>query len=103
MDARQTPDEPTCSRCRRVLPRGGGYRLPGGERRCIRCIWRHRLIVRRALVTALLVGSVLTLINQGDRLLAGDVSAPLLLKVALTYCVPYCVSISGAIGMSRVR
>ena len=92
-----------CARCRRVLPAAGGYRLPNGERRCGRCVWRHRAIVRRALITALIVGTILTLVNQGDRLLAGDLSGPMLLKMGLTYCVPYCVSTSGAVGMSRVR
>lgn len=47
-------------------------------------------IVRLALRTALVVGSLLNLINQGDALL-GD--APLdVLKLGLTYLVPYCVS-----------
>ena len=102
-DTPRTTGEGICGRCRRALPRAQGYRLPDGERRCIRCVWRHRLIVRRALITALIVGTVLTIINQGDRLLAGEYSAPMFIKIALTYCVPYCVSTSGAIGMSRIR
>lgn len=80
-----------------------GYRLPIGEFRCRRCVWRHPLIVRRALITALIVGTVLTIINQGDRLLTGDVTAGVLVKIGLTYLVPYCVSTSGAVGLSRLR
>ena len=42
---------------------------------------------------ALLVGSLLALINYGDRiLLYGDMRALDWLKLAVTYCVPYCVA-----------
>ena len=92
-----------CARCGGPLAERSGYRLPDGERRCVRCVWRHRAIVRRALVTALIVGTILTIINQGNHLLAGEISWPLLLRIGLTYLVPYCVSTSGAIGLSRVR
>jgi len=49
---------------------------------------------RKALLTAIVVGTVLTIINHGDALLAGDL--PPLWKVFLTYCVPYCVTTWGA-------
>jgi hypothetical protein len=49
---------------------------------------------RKAFVTALVVGSILTAINHGDSLIAG--SWPPLIKVVLTYCVPYCVTTWGA-------
>ena len=54
---------------------------------------------RKAFATALVVGTVLTTINHGDSLLAG--SAPAAIKVALTYCVPYCVATWGAITGKR--
>ncbi|MEX0286982.1 MAG: nitrate/nitrite transporter NrtS [Paracoccaceae bacterium] len=54
---------------------------------------------RKAFVTALVVGTVLTVINHGDTLLAG--AAPPLGKILLTYCVPYCVTTWGAIGAKR--
>jgi hypothetical protein len=41
------------------------------------------------------VGSILTAINHGDAILAGDL--PPALKVLLTYCVPYCVTTWGAL------
>ena len=50
---------------------------------------------RKAFITALIVGTILTAINHGDLLVAG--TAPPLTKVALTYCVPYCVTTWGAI------
>lgn len=54
---------------------------------------------KKAFLTALVVGTILTAINQGDIILAGD--TPPLLKVALTYCVPYCVTTWGAIMGKR--
>lgn len=59
-------------------------------------------MLRRALITALIVGTVLTAINQGDRIIAGDISAIVFLKMALTYCVPFLVSTSGALGAARI-
>ncbi len=50
----------------------------------------------RSLLVALIVGSVLNLINQGDRLVTGQ--PPDVLKLALTYCVPYLVSTYGAVS-----
>ena len=47
------------------------------------------LVVKLALRTSMIVGSVLNIINQGDALLG---AARLdLVKLALTYCIPYCV------------
>ena len=79
-----------------------GYRLRGGETRRLRHAVCHPAVVRRALVTALIVGTVLTTINQGDRILAGDVTALVLLKTVLTFCVPFVVSTSGALGAARM-
>ena len=46
---------------------------------------------------ALLVGSILALINYGDRIfLRGDMGALDWVKLAVTYCVPYCVATYGA-------
>ena len=56
---------------------------------------------KQALLTALVVGSLLTAINHGDTLLAG--SAPPALKIALTYLVPYCVATWGAVTGKRAQ
>ncbi|MBI1196242.1 MAG: hypothetical protein GC203_00090 [Phenylobacterium sp.] len=54
----------------------------------------------RALAVALVVGTVLNLINQGDALLrGGDLHYG---KLILTYLVPYAVSTHGAV-MARLR
>jgi hypothetical protein len=53
---------------------------------------RQRSVHARALRVALLVGSILALINHGDKLLAGTCAPPDWLRIGLTYCVPYLVS-----------
>lgn len=53
-------------------------------------------VPRCSLCTALAVGSVLNLINQGDVLFGTD---PFVLrKLLLTYCVPFCVATFGAVS-----
>jgi hypothetical protein len=53
-------------------------------------------IPKRSLLVAITVGTLVNLINQGDQLLAGE---PInLLKLALTYAVPYCVATYGAVS-----
>ncbi|MDB5408958.1 MAG: hypothetical protein JWL84_3870 [Rhodospirillales bacterium] len=51
----------------------------------------------RSLWVALVVGSILNLINQGDALL-GAASVDWI-KLLLTYLVPYCVSTYGAVSV----
>jgi hypothetical protein len=53
-------------------------------------------VPRRSLYVALIVGTVLNLINQGDALLG--MATVNWLKVALTYCVPYAVCTYGAVS-----
>lgn len=53
-------------------------------------------ILKRSLRVALIVGTILNLINQGDVLFG---SAKLnLVKLILTYSVPFCVSTYGAVA-----
>ena len=53
-------------------------------------------VPRRSLFVALIVGTVLNLINQGDALLG---SMPInWLKIILTYFVPYAVCTYGAVS-----
>jgi hypothetical protein len=47
---------------------------------------------------ALFVGSILALINYGDRIfLRFDMRAVDWIKLTVTYCVPYCVATYGAV------
>jgi hypothetical protein len=58
-------------------------------------------VPRRSLYVALIVGTMLNLINQGDALIGpGAIDW---LKVALTYCVPYAVSTYGAVTVQLAR
>jgi hypothetical protein len=56
---------------------------------------------KKAILTALVVGTILTSINHGDLILAGEL--PPLWKVLLTFCVPYCVTKWGAITGKRAQ
>ena len=49
---------------------------------------------KKAFFTACVVGTVLTTINHGDNILAGNF--PPLIKIMLTYCVPFCVTTWGS-------
>jgi len=61
----------------------------------------RRDIRRRGLKVGLIVGTILTLINQGDYILSGAVSAAIIGKILLTFCVPYCVSTYAAVDAIR--
>ena len=52
--------------------------------------------IRRSAILALCVGSVILVVNQGHLLWAGVWSTPVLIKIFLTPCVPFCVSLYGA-------
>ena len=52
-----------------------------------------------ALIMGLIVGTILTVINQGDFILAGEM--PNMIKAGLTYIVPYCVATYGAVTAKR--
>jgi len=71
--------------------------------------WRQAITVvcyrphlRKTLTIALVVGTVLFLINQLDVVLRGDATAVVWLKSAITYLVPFCVSNAGVLVASRV-
>lgn len=51
---------------------------------------------RRGIVVALVVGTILNCINQGPALMDGESLG--LWRIALTYCVPYCVSVYSAVS-----
>lgn len=58
-------------------------------------------IVRRAIKVALIVGTIIGAINYGDKLLAGSITARDMVKIVLTYLVPYCVSTWSAVQALR--
>ena len=60
-------------------------------------------VVWLALKVALVVGTILNLINHFDLLLGAPVSSGTLLQIVLTYIVPYCVSTHGQVFGQRLR
>ncbi len=63
----------------------------------------RRDVVQRSVRVALTVGTLLVLINYGDRLFAGDLRRLDWIKMALTYLVPYGVSTYASVGALRGR
>lgn len=59
----------------------------------------HPPVARTAVYTAVVVGTILTLINHGAALLHGHWP---IWPIVLTYCVPYAVATYGAVMASRV-
>jgi hypothetical protein len=56
-------------------------------------------ILRRSLAVALVVGTILNAINQGPEITAGE---PVnVWKLAMTFCVPFCVASYGAYAALR--
>ncbi|MBI3983320.1 MAG: nitrate/nitrite transporter NrtS [Gemmatimonadetes bacterium] len=62
-----------------------------------------RGMVGRAVRTALVVGTVLTAINQGRALVTRPLTAGLLTQIGLTYVVPFLVSLYSMTGMVPAR
>jgi len=87
---------PVCARCHRPgRYRGEVHGRPAPL--CTRHFVRSRTTLRRATMTALVVGTILTALNQGDLLLRGDLSPAMWWKIPLTYSVPFSVTIWGAL------
>lgn len=72
-------------------------RQPSVVRTWLRAAGR-RDVVMRSLKVAVIVGSLLTLINQGDALWRGALGTEVTVKILLTYCVPYAVSTYAAVA-----
>ena len=89
-----------CGGCGRALAAASGFIL-GGGRRCVWCAVRYRPMLRRSVLTALVVGTVLVAINQGATLSAGELRPALLWQVPLTYLVPFFVASWGALSNSK--
>ena len=58
-------------------------------------------IYRRSLKVALIVGTILVLINHLDKILGGALTSTDFLKMGLTYIVPFCVSTYAAVSATR--
>ncbi len=91
-------DHCTCCACSLV---GRTAFALGGELRCLRCAVRHRPLLRRSMLTAAVVGSILATINQGPALLTGHFRLGQAWQIALNYMVPFCVATWGGLINSR--
>lgn len=58
-------------------------------------------IAWRSMKVALIVGTILALINHGDRLLAANLDLIAWIKIVLTYLVPYSVATWAAVQTVR--
>jgi hypothetical protein len=71
----------------------------------LRC-WRHGVsygpVLRRAVRVALVVGTLIFLINQADVVLSGHLTRLVAVKIGLTYLVPFSVSTYSALALNRI-
>ncbi len=96
---------PRCARCGASLT-DSRYEVRAGEAklaRCLRCALMYWPMLVRSFIICLIVGTVLTAINQGNVIAGGDFPAALAWKIPLTYSVPFCVATTGAILNARSR
>ena len=94
-----------CARCGQAFARRAPFQFQtrtGIICKCLGCAVRHVPMVSRSALIALIVGTVLTGINQGDVLFTGHVTGALLWKIPLTYAVPFVVATLGAMTAAKV-
>jgi len=61
---------------------------------------RRRRVLLRCSIIAVVVGTLLTLVNQFDVLAGGRIDAPLIAKVVANYLIPFIVGNLGAMSGS---
>jgi hypothetical protein len=70
-----------------------------------RC-WRHAVfydpVFQRALKVAAVIGTLLFLINQLDVVLSGKITAVVVLKIILTFLVPFLVATYSALQINQL-
>jgi hypothetical protein len=92
----------TCDLCHR---RAYCRFVAAGHRTALRCRW-HALVYgpvfHRSLRVAMVVGTILFLINQADVVVGGHLTVLVAAKIALTYLVPFSVSTYSALQINRL-
>ncbi len=54
-------------------------------------------VARKSLIIAVVVGSILSAVNLGDLLMAGEMNAKMLIKIFMNFVIPFTVaSVSAA-------
>lgn len=79
----------------------GALEATAGSVKCLPCALLHGPMLKRSAIAAVVVGTILTALNQGDLLLTGQWNSALYWKIPLTYCVPFLVATYGALTNSR--
>lgn len=78
--------------------------MTGNQRRTSLALATTPRVVRRAALTALIVGCLLTAINHGAALVRGEIDGARAFQIALTAIVPYGVStISSVVALRDSR
>lgn len=96
-------DIKTCVRCDKVLS-SSMYELLLEKVRsphCLPCAMQFRPMLKRSFVIGLIVGTMLTGINQGDLLLSGNLQSGMAWKIPMTYAVPFIVATVGGLLNAR--
>ena len=105
----------TCANCLRILNPGrsfgfktkfdpeaaNGRDFPAELTKCLLCTLRHWPMLKKSLAACVVVGTLLTALNQGDILLADEWNSSLWWKIPLTYTVPFLVATYGALSNNR--
>ena len=100
-----TVEAATCVRCGRNARHRWGFafdnRAGGSVMKCARCAYRHWPMLRRSILTAVVVGTIITALNQGNVIVAGNWVNELFWKIPLSYMVPF--SVATYIALSNAR
>ena len=98
-----------CYRCGCPTSKGWTFVFPKPDQddpnqkipKCPKCAIRHWPMIRRSLCVCIIVGTLLTMINQGDFIVKGHFTPDMRWKIPLTYCVPFSVATYGALSNCR--
>ena len=113
--AEAPPSRDNCDNCLRILnpswsfgfktkfdpAAASGKDFPAELTKCLLCTLRHWPMLKKSLAACVVVGTLLTALNQGDTLLAGEWNSSLWWKIPLTYTVPFMVATYGAMSNNR--
>ena len=66
-------------------------------------LWFAPRTLRKTIKIALVVGTLLSLINQGSVIFGGDATVATWVRVGMNYIVPFCVSSIGFLSATRRR
>ena len=110
----QVPVTPNCQRCGADISRKPSFSfkspaasfdadqgLAAGTVKCLNCSLIHWPMLKRSAAASIVVGTILTALNQGDLLLSGQWTSAFFWKIPLTYCVPFVVATYGALTNNR--